>query len=221
MAQVYQQYERQQVENISDPALLRTHPISTISGLGARPPPRGGEGGVGVGPPPRAEGGVEPPPGGEGGVEPPPKGGEEVEPPPGAEGRVARTLVGDEGASGEPCDGQLQKIVTPPPPDATPDKVVTSPPPDATPDEVVNPPPPDATPDEVITSPPPDSSPDKVVTSPPPDSSPDKEGGRQMFTAGPRAPPFRIPEFSWSPLHQLLLSDLLFSLETDVQVWKT
>lgn len=43
---------------------------------------------------------------------------------------------------------------------------------------------------------------------------------QRMFSAGPRAPPFRIPEFRWSYLHQKLLSDLLFSVETDVQVWK-
>ena len=45
--------------------------------------------------------------------------------------------------------------------------------------------------------------------------------GRHIFSPGPRAPPFRIPEFRWSYLHQLLLSDLLFSLEQDIQVWKT
>lgn len=44
---------------------------------------------------------------------------------------------------------------------------------------------------------------------------------RQIFSPGPRAPPFRIPEFRWSYLHQKLLSDLLFSLEQDIQVWKT
>ena len=42
----------------------------------------------------------------------------------------------------------------------------------------------------------------------------------RVFSSGPRAPPFRIPEFRWSYLHQKLLSDLLFSIETDVQVWK-
>ena len=47
----------------------------------------------------------------------------------------------------------------------------------------------------------------------------DGQGGR-MFNPGPRAPPFRIPEFRWSGLHQKLLSDLLFSVETDLQVWK-
>ena len=44
---------------------------------------------------------------------------------------------------------------------------------------------------------------------------------RQIFSPGPRAPPFRIPEFRWSYLHQRLLSDLLYSLEQDIQVWKT
>ncbi|XP_052674845.1 neurobeachin-like isoform X3 [Crassostrea angulata] len=48
-----------------------------------------------------------------------------------------------------------------------------------------------------------------------------REGATKMFSAGPQAPPFRIPEFRWSGLHQKLLSDLLFSIETDVQVWKS
>ena len=33
MSQMYQQYERQRVDNIPDPAVRRTHPISTISGV--------------------------------------------------------------------------------------------------------------------------------------------------------------------------------------------
>lgn len=39
-----------------------------------------------------------------------------------------------------------------------------------------------------------------------------------MFSPGPSRPPFRIPEFKWSYIHQRLLSDVLFSLETDIQV---
>ncbi|XP_054709401.1 neurobeachin-like [Uloborus diversus] len=50
---------------------------------------------------------------------------------------------------------------------------------------------------------------------------PPSTNGRQMFNAGPTRPPFRIPEFRWSPIHQRLLSDLLFSLETDIQVWRS
>jgi len=43
---------------------------------------------------------------------------------------------------------------------------------------------------------------------------------RQIFSPGPRAPPFRIPEFRWSYLHQRLLSDVLCSLEQDMHAWK-
>ena len=43
-------------------------------------------------------------------------------------------------------------------------------------------------------------------------------GNKKIFTPGPAAPPFRIPEFKWSKLHQKLLSDVLFALETDIQV---
>lgn len=35
-----------------------------------------------------------------------------------------------------------------------------------------------------------------------------------------RSTMFRIPEFRWSPMHQRLLTDLLFSIETDVQMWR-
>ncbi len=43
-------------------------------------------------------------------------------------------------------------------------------------------------------------------------------GKRTQFSPGPARPPFRIPEFRWSYIHQRLLSDVLFSLETDIQV---
>jgi hypothetical protein len=44
---------------------------------------------------------------------------------------------------------------------------------------------------------------------------------RAQFSPGPARPPFRIPEFRWSYIHQRLLSDVLFSLETDIQVWRS
>lgn len=47
-----------------------------------------------------------------------------------------------------------------------------------------------------------------------------KPNSRHMFTTGPARPPFRIPDFRWSAIHQRLLSDILFSLETDMQVWR-
>lgn len=49
-------------------------------------------------------------------------------------------------------------------------------------------------------------------------SRPKSGSTRPMFSPGPTRPPFRIPEFKWSYIHQRLLSDVLFSLETDIQV---
>ena len=53
---------------------------------------------------------------------------------------------------------------------------------------------------------------------PGPGSSSKKKQQRPTFSPGPARPPFRIPEFRWSYIHQRLLSDVLFSLETDIQV---
>uniref|UniRef100_A0A8C3KF05 Lipopolysaccharide-responsive and beige-like anchor protein n=1 Tax=Calidris pygmaea TaxID=425635 RepID=A0A8C3KF05_9CHAR len=36
-----------------------------------------------------------------------------------------------------------------------------------------------------------------------------------------RSTVFRIPEFKWSLMHQRLLTDLLFSIETDIQMWRS
>ncbi|KAM4709985.1 lipopolysaccharide-responsive and beige-like anchor protein [Discoglossus pictus] len=38
---------------------------------------------------------------------------------------------------------------------------------------------------------------------------------------GSRSTMFRIPEFKWSMMHQRLLTDLLFSIETDIQMWRS
>ncbi|KAG7221923.1 hypothetical protein INR49_016949 [Caranx melampygus] len=43
---------------------------------------------------------------------------------------------------------------------------------------------------------------------------------RESSTSAPRSTMFRIPEFRWSHMHQRLLTDLLFSIETDVQMWR-
>ncbi|KAM3623130.1 uncharacterized protein V6R79_007410 [Siganus canaliculatus] len=40
-------------------------------------------------------------------------------------------------------------------------------------------------------------------------------------SSAPRSTMFRIPEFRWSHMHQRLLTDLLFSIETDVQMWRS
>ncbi|MGH0135846.1 UNVERIFIED_CONTAM: hypothetical protein FKN15_037883 [Acipenser sinensis] len=45
--------------------------------------------------------------------------------------------------------------------------------------------------------------------------------GRQGRDSSARSTLFRIPEFRWSHMHQRLLTDLLFSIETDVQMWRS
>ncbi|XP_062872343.1 neurobeachin isoform X2 [Trichomycterus rosablanca] len=50
---------------------------------------------------------------------------------------------------------------------------------------------------------------------------PMSEEQRHQFSPGPRTTMFRIPEFKWSPMHQRLLTDLLFALEADLHVWRS
>ena len=51
--------------------------------------------------------------------------------------------------------------------------------------------------------------------------------GAEAAEEGPNTPSGKcrpyidVPEFSWSPLHQRLLTELLFAVESDIQVWKT
>ncbi|KAM6933600.1 neurobeachin isoform 2-T2 [Xenentodon cancila] len=51
--------------------------------------------------------------------------------------------------------------------------------------------------------------------------TPTTEDHRRQFSPGPRTTMFRIPEFKWSSMHQRLLTDLLFALESDVHVWRS
>ncbi|XP_053533643.1 lipopolysaccharide-responsive and beige-like anchor protein [Ictalurus punctatus] len=44
---------------------------------------------------------------------------------------------------------------------------------------------------------------------------------RDGSASSSRSSMFRIPEFKWSHMHQRLLTDLLFSIETDVQMWRS
>ncbi|XP_056135740.1 lipopolysaccharide-responsive and beige-like anchor protein [Lampris incognitus] len=44
---------------------------------------------------------------------------------------------------------------------------------------------------------------------------------RESNASAARSTMFRIPEFRWSHMHQRLLTDLLFSIETDVQMWRS
>ncbi|XP_056121044.1 lipopolysaccharide-responsive and beige-like anchor protein isoform X1 [Rhinichthys klamathensis goyatoka] len=50
-------------------------------------------------------------------------------------------------------------------------------------------------------------------------TSPTGQGNEGSSSA--RSTMFRIPEFKWSHMHQRLLTDLLFSIETDVQMWRS
>ncbi|MGH0176746.1 UNVERIFIED_CONTAM: hypothetical protein FKN15_073477 [Acipenser sinensis] len=45
--------------------------------------------------------------------------------------------------------------------------------------------------------------------------------GGQGRDSSARSTMFRVPEFRWSHMHQRLLTDLLFSIETDVQMWRS
>ncbi|CAL9699976.1 unnamed protein product [Knipowitschia caucasica] len=47
------------------------------------------------------------------------------------------------------------------------------------------------------------------------------EQPRDGAASAPRSTMFRIPDFRWSHMHQRLLTDLLFSIETDVQMWRS
>lgn len=49
-------------------------------------------------------------------------------------------------------------------------------------------------------------------------TAPDASDGQRRDS---RSTMFRIPEFKWSPMHQRLLTDLLFSIETDIQMWRS
>uniref|UniRef100_A0A8C7QD96 LPS responsive beige-like anchor protein n=1 Tax=Oncorhynchus mykiss TaxID=8022 RepID=A0A8C7QD96_ONCMY len=46
-------------------------------------------------------------------------------------------------------------------------------------------------------------------------------GQANESSSSARSTMFRIPEFRWSHMHQRLLTDLLFSIETDVQMWRS
>uniref|UniRef100_A0AAZ3PSS8 Lipopolysaccharide-responsive and beige-like anchor protein n=1 Tax=Oncorhynchus tshawytscha TaxID=74940 RepID=A0AAZ3PSS8_ONCTS len=46
-------------------------------------------------------------------------------------------------------------------------------------------------------------------------------GQASESSSSARSTMFRIPEFRWSHMHQRLLTDLLFSIETDVQMWRS
>uniref|UniRef100_A0AAR2LDS4 LPS-responsive vesicle trafficking, beach and anchor containing n=1 Tax=Pygocentrus nattereri TaxID=42514 RepID=A0AAR2LDS4_PYGNA len=52
-------------------------------------------------------------------------------------------------------------------------------------------------------------------------AGPSVPGRESSTSSSTRSTMFRIPEFKWSHMHQRLLTDLLFSIETDVQMWRS
>ncbi|XP_072525854.1 lipopolysaccharide-responsive and beige-like anchor protein isoform X2 [Salminus brasiliensis] len=52
-------------------------------------------------------------------------------------------------------------------------------------------------------------------------AGPSSQGRETSASSSARSTMFRIPEFKWSHMHQRLLTDLLFSIETDVQMWRS
>lgn len=52
-------------------------------------------------------------------------------------------------------------------------------------------------------------------------AEPSASGKESSASSSARSTMFRIPEFKWSHMHQRLLTDLLFSIETDVQMWRS
>uniref|UniRef100_A0A8C9TTE1 LPS responsive beige-like anchor protein n=1 Tax=Scleropages formosus TaxID=113540 RepID=A0A8C9TTE1_SCLFO len=52
-------------------------------------------------------------------------------------------------------------------------------------------------------------------------ASSSNSGSGKAESSSARSTMFRIPEFMWSHMHQRLLTDLLFSIETDVQMWRS
>ncbi|XP_075923575.1 neurobeachin isoform X4 [Petromyzon marinus] len=42
-----------------------------------------------------------------------------------------------------------------------------------------------------------------------------------LMNAGTQAATFRIPDFQWSGVHQRLLADILFALESDIHIWRS
>ncbi|XP_074849294.1 lipopolysaccharide-responsive and beige-like anchor protein isoform X3 [Carettochelys insculpta] len=58
-------------------------------------------------------------------------------------------------------------------------------------------------------------------------SRPEDSSGQDVAAASDgqrrdsRSTMFRIPEFKWSQMHQRLLTDLLFSIETEIQMWRS
>ena len=215
MARMYQQYERQQVDHIADPAVRRSRPVSVISGVGTERPSSGGSGIAQVVEAKKTaneatqydsvvngscDAGKEPDDSADGTVE---KYVEQIIDDAVDIVESRSTTLGGQDASAanwttekSPSEPQSESEAVA----AEKEAAVTGARSQATSTTSDG----SARPSTVTY--------DKQSTA----STPN----RQIFSPGPRAPPFRIPEFRWSYLHQKLLSDVLCSLEQDMHGWK-
>jgi len=216
MARMYQQYERQQVDHIADPAVRRSRPVSVISGVGSERPSSGGSSRATV-------------------TEAKETANEGTQYDPVVNGSCdAGPEEPTDGGVGDAVEKYIEKIVD----DAVDIVESRSSPPDGEDAPAVN-----LTAEKSPSEPQSESEAvaaekEAVATgarsqatstadrsSRPSTVAYDKQStantpNRQIFSPGPRAPPFRIPEFRWSYLHQKLLSDVLYSLEQDMHAWK-
>lgn len=213
MARMYQQYERQQVDHIADPAVRRSRPVSVISGVGSERPASGGSSRARV-------------------SEAKEMASEATQyDDSAADGSSAKQRADDD--ADDTVEKYVEKIVD----DAVDivearcradsDEATTvvnssaekSPSEPQSEYEAVA-----AEKEAVLTGARSQATSTAADGSALPSDVPyDKQANtpsHQIFSPGPRAPPFRIPEFRWSYLHQKLLSDVLYSLEQDMQAWK-
>ena len=217
MARMYQQYERQQVDHIADPAVRRNRPVSVISGVGSERPSSGGSDRARV-------------------TEAKETANEATQYDSVVNGSYddGKELADDDGVN-DSVEKYIEKIVD----DAVNIVESRSTAPDGQDTSAVN-----LTTEKSPSEPQSESEAmaaekEAIVTgarsqatsttadtlSRPGTITYDKQStantpSRQIFSPGPRAPPFRIPEFRWSYLHQKLLSDVLYSLEQDMHAWK-
>ena len=202
MSQMYQQYERQRVDNISDPAIRQQHPISHISGIsedGDDPTLKKPQSSVKI---------TE--------LKDTSESGTQCEGETPINGEVSSEQGdGDENEvepENEPADAEFsngsQKEPSPCHPQSQAEAEALEREADLTGQR------------STFTSTGQEQDGEEHSNKRPPSLNYKSTPSRQIFSPGPRAPPFRIPEFRWSYLHQKLLSDLLFSLEQDIQVWK-
>jgi len=210
MARMYQQYERQQVDHISDPAVRQSQPVSVISGVGSERRPSGGSSQARVTEAKMTANEAtqsEPVLNGSGDADEEPVGDMDDSVEKYIEQIVddAVNIVESRVASAE---GAVSRTTEKSPSEPQSESEAIA----AEKEAALTGARSQATSTVEVSGRPSTMGYDKLSTANTP--------SHQIFSPGPRAPPFRIPEFRWSYLHQKLLSDVLYSLEQDMHTWK-